>query len=286
MRVLVTGANGLVGKALQQVAPEWSYIARIDCDLARRADTICWFNNFKPDCVVHLASYVPGFYEIDKVKSFQENVRINENVLEATHSSGCKRGLFCLSANMFAGPFPADESMIMQGELSGQFAGYGYAKRMLAHQIQCYNEQFGTQYFGIIPCNVYGPGDDPRFGRLVPSLMQRFKEAKNSVTVNGTGHPMRQFIYSGDLARIIRRLVEEYRETKPMICCADDECSIMYLSTLIADATRFSGEIIFDSSKPDGLLRRTVSNAYMKTVLPGIKFISLADGLRKTMEAQ
>lgn len=294
MKVLVTGSSGCVGSALKAVCsnePDWVFIERKDCDLTSKEKTIEVFNQIKPDCVVHLASYVPGFYNIDRVASFSNNVRVNESVLEAANLLKIKRVMCCLSVNMFPevpSKFPMDESMIFEGHLTGAFAGYSYSKRMLELQCQNYNVQYNRKYFGIIPCNIYGPNDNMSSGRLIPNLISKFKDAsKNDVDVvmNGAGKPLRQFIYSTDLALIIKHLMINYNDTKPVICCGDEEVSIANLANQIGKILQFKHQIIFDTSKPDGNLKKTVSNSYLKTLMPNIAFTSLEAGLQQTISS-
>jgi GDP-L-fucose synthase len=294
MKILVTGSNGCVGSALKSVCEgedNWFFADRRDCDLTNKEHTIEMFKRIDPDYVVHLASYVPGFYNIDRVASFSSNVRINENVLEASSLAGVERGMFCLSVNMFPEKpkaFPMDESMIFDGHLTGAFAGYSYSKRMLELQCQNYNTQYEKKYFGIIPCNIYGPNDNLSSGRLIPNLITKFKKASKDntdVVINGTGKPLRQFIYSLDLARIIKHLVVNYSDTKPIICCADTEITIAELANQIAEVLNFKNQIQFDTSKSDGNLIKTVSNSYLKTIMPDISFTSLKAGLEKTVSS-
>lgn len=292
MKILVTGSNGCVGNALKSLCQndsEWIFIERNNCDLADRKKTIDLFKEISPTHIVHLASYVPGFYNINKVASFSENVRINENVLEASNISGIEKGLFCLSVNMFPEKpekFPMDETMIFDGQLTGNFAGYSYSKRMLELQCQNYNSQYNRKYFGIIPSNIYGPNDSVNSGRLIPNLIFKFNDAiKNNtnITINGSGAPLRQFIYSIDLAKIIINIIANYNSTKPIICCSDEEISIYSLAQLIGKIMNFENQIMFDTSKPDGNLIRTVTNSYLKTIMPEISFTFLAAGLQKTI---
>ena len=285
----------VIGRKIQK-NDHWQFLTRKDCDLSNRESVIDYFENFEitgksipvsigADCIVHLAGMVPGFYNINKPSSFTTNVRINENVLEASRLTDIKQGIFCLSVNMFGEnltSFPLNESMIMEGSLSGPFAGYAYSKRMLHLQCQNYNEQYGTKYYGLIPVNIYGPNDNFQSGRLIPNLILKFQEAiKNNtdVVINGTGKPLRQFIYAPDLAKIIKNLVESYQDTKPIICSSDEEVSIADLAQTIAEIMDFKNKIIFDDSKPDGVLRKTVDNSYLKSLMPEMSFTLLKNGL-------
>ena len=295
MKILVTGSNGCVGAALKSQCineKNWVLIERKDCDLINREQTIELFKAIKPDYIVHLAAYVPGFYNINRVSSFSDNVRINENVLEASNLVNIERGIFSLSINMFSediSKFPIDESMIFEGGLTtGPFAGYAYAKRMLALQCLNYNNQYNRKYVGIIPCNIYGPNDNIKSGRLIPNLILKFKDAienNTDVIINGTGKPLRQFIYSIDLAKIIKYLVNNYYDVKPIICSDDisTEVSIADLVVKIAKAMNFNNRIKFDSSKSDGLYKKTVNNSYLKEII-NFPLTSLEIGLKETLE--
>lgn len=291
MKVLVTGGNGCVGSALKLECPDWIFIGRNDCNLLNREKTIETFQMLKPDCVIHLAAYVPGFYNIDRVSSFSNNVRINENVLEATHLAAVQKAMFCLSVNMFTekpSKFPMDESMIFEGSLTGPFAGYSYSKRMLELQVQNYNVQYGRKYFSIIPCNIYGPNDNFSSGRLISNLINLFRKAINEnseIMISGTGEPLRQFIYATDLAKIIKYLISNYSDTSPVICCSDEEINIKCLVNHIAEITKFNSRINYDPSKPDGNLKKTMDNSYLKKVMPSISFTSLKAGLEQIIGA-
>lgn len=292
MKIIVTGGSGCVGSALKSISmndSDWIFIDGKDCDLRDRDQTIKLFQEIGPDYIIHLAGVVPGFYNIDIVTSYSDNVTINENVLEASHLVGINRGIFCLSVNMFSAlnKYPMDESVMFANELTGIFTGYGQSKRMLALQCQNYNVQYNSKYFGIIPCNIYGPNDNWISGRLIPNLIIKFLEAKKNnsdVIINGTGKPLRQFIYSIDLANIIKSLVFSYSDTKHIICSGDEEISIFDLANLIGKIINFSNEIKFDTTKLDGSLKKTVSNNYLKTIIPDIKFTSLEEGLRSTIQ--
>lgn len=294
MKILVTGSNGCVGNALKSIElsnDDWFFVDRKDCDLTNRNKTIDLFSTIKPDYIIHLASYVPGFYNIDRVASFSTNIKINENVLEAANLIGVEKAMFCLSVNMFAEntlKFPMNELNILDGSLTGAFAGYSYSKRMIELQCQNYNHQYNRKYFGIVPCNIYGKNDNLSSGRLIPNLILKFKEAIKSnsdVIINGTGKPLRQFIYSIDLAKIIKNLAFNYNDVKPIICCGNEEVSILELAECIGEILGFNGKIKFDIEKQDGNFRKTVSNKYLKTIMPEISFTSLKDGLKETIKS-
>jgi GDP-L-fucose synthase len=179
--------------------------------------------------------------------------------------------------------YPMDEKLIMEGSVSGPFAGYAYSKRMLALQCQNYNSQYGRQYFGIIPCNIYGKNDNPESGRLIPNLIKQFKTAiqnNTEVVINGSGQPLRQFIFADDLAKIIVELSTNYQKTEPLICCGNEEINIYTLVHLIGKILGFQNKIIFDTEKPDGVFKKTVIGSYINNMF---KFTSLEEGLKQVL---
>ncbi len=297
MRVLVTGATGCVGQALRSVSGDyhehdWMFLCgRQDCDLSNREQTIDVFQDKRPDCVVHLAAYVPGFYDMDRVRAFSENVRINENVLEAANLANVKCGVFCLSASALPetpSRLPIDETMLFEGQPSANVAGYGQAKRMLALQCGAYNEQYKRRYTCMVPCNIYGPYDNLKSGRLIPNIISKFFDSMSAgtdVKINGTGKPLRQLIFSEDVARIIVRLLNS-EDINVVNCCVEDERSIADISMLIGQLIAFEGRVIFDDTMKDGVLRRTMCCKHLNQVLKHDTswITSLENGLSKTID--
>lgn len=294
MKILVTGGSGCVGFALCEIInPEhtWIFMSSKDCNLCNREETLHFFDIIKPDYIVHLAAHVTGMYKNmkDRTTGFTNNVRINENVLEAANKCGVQRGIFCLSVGMFPdnpSHYPIDETMIFDGKPHSSIEGYAYSKRMLAMQCNNYNLQYNREYICVIPSNLYGSND--RFNletaHIIPGLIHKFYLAKKNntdITIWGSGAPLKQFLYSYDLANIIIYLLFNYKDTKPIIC-AGDEISVRTLVDKIAIIMDYKGKIIYDTTKNDGCLKRTADTTYLKKIYP-VTFTPLDIGLKLTI---
>ena len=235
------------------------------------------------------------------VEMFNNNILINQNVLEAAHKYGIQRGIFCLSSCIYPpkpSKFPMDETMIHEGPPHPSNEGYAYSKRMLEVQCRNYNKAYGREYICVVPVNLYGPHDNFSLtdGHLIPMIMHRWKKThwtKNSKTGSrkkivrayGTGTPLRQFLFAPDFAKIICDVLtgEKYKNTKPLICCNDNELTIKEVVETIADTMNIQRDWIrWDREKSDGCMKKTVSNEKFKSIYPDFKFTNLKDGLKYT----
>ena len=219
MRVCVTGGSGMVGQCIKRLMKndethEFVYLSSKDCDLRNKYETHCYFQNGHFDAVIHLAANVGGLYKNlnSNIEMFCDNIKINENVLEASYKYGVTKGIVILSSCIYTAKpskFPMNEEMIHEGPPHPSNEGYAYSKRMMEMQIRHYNASYGTNYMCLIPVNLYGPYDNFKLSEchVLPGLMHRFyKKKKNNVDVfdvYGTGNPLRQFVYAKDFAKII-----------------------------------------------------------------------------------
>ena len=188
--ILVTGGYGLVGSALQSIQYEYrpdyfiTFLNSKMCNLLDLQQTMLVFNEIKPTVVIHLAACVGGLFKnmSEKVKMIDENLTINTNVLKASHAAGVKKLVACLSTCIFPDltTYPINESMINDGPPHSSNEGYAYAKRILEIQCKCYNQQYGTNYFCIIPTNIYGPNDNFHLedSHVIPALIHKCFLAK------------------------------------------------------------------------------------------------------------
>jgi GDP-L-fucose synthase len=156
-------------------------------------------------------------------------------------------------------------------------------------QIQSYRDQYGLNYFSVIPCNIYGPNDNYNLenGHVVPSLIHKFYLAKKNnqdVTIWGSGSPLREFIYSGDVAKLVEILLETYRDASPVILSSGNEITIKDLVYLIADIYGYKGNILWDRTKPEGQYRKPSDNSVIRSLAPDFKFTPIEEGLRKSIE--
>ena len=297
-KVLVTGGSGLVGSAINKIARNYEYdflfINSNDCDLTDYISTISLFETFKPDYVIHLAARVGGLFKNmnEKVEMYEVNSLININVLRACHKLNVKKCISCLSTCIFPNKtnYPINETMLHDGPPHDSNDCYAYAKRMLEVQSRSYNQQYGDNFVCIIPTNIYGPHDNYNLNdaHVIPALIHKCYLAKNhnrDFVVMGSGTPLRQFIYSEDLAELIMFVLEKYDEKDSIILsvCEKDEVSIKKVATLIAKAFDYEDRIVFDSSKSDGQYKKTADNSKLMSLID-YNFTSIADGIKKSVE--
>jgi len=169
--------------------------------------------------------------------------------------------------------------------------GYSHAKRLIDIQNKGYHEQHGVKYTSIIPCNVFGPWDNFNMedGHVIPGLIHKLYLAKqdgNEGIIMGTGKPLRQFIYSLDLARLILWVMRDYDEVEPIILSVDpeDEVSIKQVAELIAKSLGFTSPLTYDTTKADGQYKKTASNAKLRSFLPDFKFTPLEIAMKDTVD--
>jgi len=298
-KILVTGGSGMVGKSIKNIISkhddyEWIFLSSKDCNLINNDSVNSLFSKIKPKYVIHLAANIGGLFKNmrDKTEMFRDNILMNENVLTACNKYNVEKGIFCLSSCIYPhkpSKYPMDESMIHESEPHPSNESYGYAKRMMELQCRNYNTQFGRQYICLMPVNLYGPYDNFNLieSHVIAGMIHRFYNAKKENTkfeLYGSGTPLRQFIYSPDFAKIILRILFEYEDIKPINCC-DDEISIKDLTYLIGELSNYNNQnIVQNTTKPDGCLRKTVSNDYFKSILSNFEFTPLKDGILKTIK--
>ncbi|XP_075236191.1 GDP-L-fucose synthase-like protein [Lycorma delicatula] len=287
--ILVTGGTGLVGKAIKTVVEEhgerqdneqWIFVGSRDADLSDLEQTKKLFDKYHPTHVIHLAAMVGGLFHnmSNNLDFFRINMKINDNVLETSYQTGVKKVISCLSTCIFPDKttYPIDETMIHNGPPHSSNFGYSYAKRMLDVSNHAYYEKYGKIFTSVVPCNVFGPYDNFNLhsSHVIPGLIRKLHDVIMSgggvFTVLGSGKPLRQFIYSIDLARLIIFVLREYNSVEPIILSVDekDEVSIAELATRISEAFEFKGEIKFDTSAADGQYKKTASNKKLRSLLP------------------
>jgi len=288
-RILVTGGNGLVGT---QFDAEYAYFSSKDCDLR---NTIQTENLFKDDwdAVIHCAAKVGGLGGNMKHKGefFYDNIMINTNVIESARKFGVKSLVAFLSTCVFPDDveYPLTEKKIHLGPPHTSNDAYAYAKRMADIQIRSYREQYGLNYKSVIPTNIYGPHDnfDIENGHVVPSLIHKCyiaKETKTPLIIWGSGKPLREFIFSKDVAKLTEWVLHNYNEDEPIILSTSEEISIKEVVEIIIELMNFKGEVKWDKDKPDGQFRKPSNNSKIKHYLPDFKFTPLYEGLKETIQ--
>jgi len=287
MKRLVTGGTGLVGSAI---------IA--DVKVGRNYDLtnpeICdsMFNEHKPTHVIHCAAKVGGLGGNMNYKGeyFHDNIMINTNVIESARKAGVTNLVSFLSTCVFPDniEYPLTEKKIHLGEPHFSNYPYAYAKRMADIQIRAYREQYGVKYTSVIPCNIYGPNDNfsLEHGHVIPMLMHKLylaQQRNEDFVVWGSGKPLREFIFSKDVAKLAEWALHNYDESEPIIFSTSNEISIMDLVDLLVTEFEFKGKVIFDNSKPDGQFRKPSDNSKLKSYLPNFEFTSIEEGIKETV---
>jgi GDP-L-fucose synthase len=289
-KILVTGGHGLVGSEF--ISEQYFKPTSKDYDLRKREDTNrLMIKQF--DSVIHCAAKVGGVGGNINYKGefFYDNIMMNTNVIEGARLSKVKNLVAFLSTCVFPDQveYPLTEKKIHLGPPHFSNDAYAYAKRMTDIQIRSYKEQYGLNYKSVIPCNIYGPNDnyDIVNGHVLPSLIHKCylaRENKTPLTIWGSGKPLREFIFSKDVAKLTEWVLYNYNENDPIILSTSEEISIMDIVDIIVELMNFKGHVIFDSSKPDGQFRKPSDNSKIKNYLPDFKFTPLYDGLKETIE--
>jgi len=288
--ILITGGHGLVGSEF--IGEQYFKTTSKEFDLRITENTNrLMLKQF--DGVIHCAGKVGGVggNMNHKGEFFYDNIMINTNVIESARLSGVKNLVAFLSTCVFPNDveYPLTEKKIHLGPPHFSNDAYAYAKRMVDIQIRSYKEQYGLNYKTVIPCNIYGPNDnyDIVNGHVLPSLIHKCflaRENKTPLSIWGSGKPLREFIFSKDVAKLTEWVLYNYNENEPIILSTSEEISIREVVEMIVELMNFKGEIIFDSTKPDGQFRKPSDNSKIKNYLPNFKFTSIYEGLKETIE--
>jgi len=245
------------------------------------------------DGVIHCAAKVGGVGGNMNYKGefFYDNIMMNTNVIEGARLSKVKNLVSFLSTCVFPDQvdYPLTEKKIHLGPPHFSNDAYAYAKRMADIQIRSYREQYGLNYKTVIPSNIYGPKDnyDIINGHVLPSLIHKCylaRENKTPLMIWGSGKPLREFIFSKDVAKLTEWVLHNYNETEPIILSTSEEISIKEIVNIVTELMNFKGEVKFDSTKPDGQFRKPSDNSKIKNYLPDFKFTPIYDGLKETIE--
>jgi GDP-L-fucose synthase len=292
--ILVTGGSGMVGKSLQKIIPNADYYSSSQLNLLNEKEVEFHMKRKKYGVVIHLAAKVGGI--IDNINNpdtyFVDNIQMNTNIVKWSRLTGVKRFIGILSTCIYpdkVDTYPMTEEMLHEGPPTPTNFSYGYAKRCLAVHIDACNQQYGTKYQYLTPCNLYGEndkfGDNSHFiAALVKKIVKMEKEGSNKLELFGTGKPLRQFMYSDDLAWVINECLE--RDIYESFNVAtEDNLSIKEMAEIALESCGLSKtKIVFDSTKPDGQYRKDVSINKLKSLLPEFKTISLSEGIKKVYD--
>lgn len=296
---LITGGTGMVGRQFSKGI----HLSSQHYDLRKQSSVNKAFDFYNPKYVIHTAAKVGGVGANMKANAefFYDNVMMNTNIIEACRKHKVERAAFFLSTCVFPDKieYPLTEEKIHLGPGHPSNYGYSYAKRMAEIQVRSYNEQYGTKYFCVIPCNIYGPGDNFSLenGHVIPALIHKIylaRENKTDLEVWGDGSAKREFIFSKDVTKITEELLYKTDFTGNIIVSNPEEYSIKQLVNNITTLMNFKGNIKWLTDKPNGQLRKPSSIDKLESIL-GRKFlnkdgkcdgnlVNLWDGLKETIE--
>jgi GDP-L-fucose synthase len=284
-KIYVAGHRGMVGSAIcraLEAAGQKNIITRDrqQLDLTNQSAVTAFFNEIKPDVVYLAAAKVGGIHanHTQPASFIYENLMIELNIIHAAHQACVKSLLFLGSSCIYPklATQPMTEEALLSGFLEPTNEPYAIAKIAGIKLCESYNRQFGVDYRSIMPTNLYGLNDNyhPEGSHVIPGLIRRFHDAKvanaTSVTVWGSGEPRREFLFSDDLAEaslfVMTLNLKDYQSvTSPMQSHLNvgsgSDMTIRELAELIKRVVGFNGEILFDTSKPDGPLRKFMDSS-------------------------
>jgi GDP-L-fucose synthase len=297
-RMLVTGGAGFLGSfvcdLLRDRGADVFVPRRVDYDLTEQSDVRRLLENAAPDVVIHLAAEVGGIgaNRANPGRYFYANAAMGLNIIEESRKRSVRKvvqvGTVCAYPKFTPVPFSEDD--LWNGYPEETNAPYGIAKKALLVMLQSYRQQYGLNGIYLLPVNLYGPGDnfDLETSHVIPALIRKFVTARRaqapSVEVWGTGSASREFLYVEDAARAIVMATEAYDGPLPVNVGTGREITIKQLVETIRDATGFVGDIVWDSTKPDGQPRRMLDTSRAKDLLGFEAEIGLEEGLRRTID--
>jgi len=298
-RICVTGGAGFLGthliRELRSKGAQDIFIPKIeDYDLVDSNAIRRMLTDSDPDVIIHLAAHVGGIgaNQEKPAEFFYDNLMMGVQLLHQAYKRGVEKfvaiGTVCAYPKFTPVPFSEDDLWIGYPEETN--APYGLAKKMLLVQSQAYRDQYGYNSIFLLPVNLYGPGDNfnPRSSHVIPALIRKCVEAKEAgedhIVVWGDGSPTREFIYVTDAARGIVLATEKYNESLPVNLGSGFEISIKDLAEKIARMTGFEGDLVWDTSKPNGQPRRALDTSRAKEKFGFEARVDFDEGLQKTIE--
>ena len=296
MTIIVAGATGLAGSAIVKAFEANGQIVvginRSVVDLLNSSQTEEFVASIKPSLIVDAAAKVGGIGANNSypVEFLGDNITIQGNLMRAAHKAGVPNFIFLGSSCIYPrdSAQPIKEEYLMTGQLETTNSAYAIAKIAGIELINSYRKEYGTKWISLMPTNLYGPRDnfDLTASHVLPAFIRRFVEAAETgaskVTLWGTGAPLREFLHVDDLASAVVLASEKYDSNLHLNVGTGQDLSIKQLAEKVADAAGFTGEIEWDSSKPDGTPRKVLDVSRIKA-LGWEPTITLDEGIASTI---
>ncbi|HUZ16238.1 MAG TPA: GDP-L-fucose synthase [Gaiellaceae bacterium] len=294
MRVVVTGGGGFLGshlvEQLRQRGDDPFVARRADYDLTHWDDAERLFRDARPELVFHLAAEVGGIgaNRANPGRYWYANLMMGAHVLELSRLHAVRKlvtlGTICEYPKFT--PVPFNEDDLWNGYPEETNAPYGIAKKSVLVGAQSYRQQYGTNAIHLLPVNLYGPRDnfDLETSHVIPALIRKMTESAERIVLWGDGSPTREFLYVDDAVAGLVLAADGYDGAEPVNLGTGDEISIRALAELVADLTGFEGEIVWDTSMPNGQPRRSLDVTRAKQLFGFEARTSLRDGLARTVE--
>jgi GDP-L-fucose synthase len=293
-KIYVAGHRGMVGSAICRKLNENGYSNLItrtssELDLRNQRDVLNFFDEEKPDYVFLAAAKVGGIQANNTYRAefLFDNLMIEANIIHAAYLHQVKKLMFLGSSCIYPklAPQPLKENYLLTGELEATNEPYAIAKIAGIKLCESYRDQYGSNFISVMPTNLYGYNDnyDLHNSHVLPALIRKFHEARannsENVTVWGTGSPRREFLFADDLAEACLFLMENYNGRELINIGTGEDITIKELALTIKDVVGFEGELVFDTSKPDGTPRKLMDVSKLHNL--GYKHkINLKEGIQ------
>lgn len=292
-KILVAGANGMVGSAIVRNLESKGYSniirgTRSDVDFTNQDETERYFCSEEPEYVFLAAAKVGGILgnKNHKAEMIYDNLMIQSNIIDSSYMFGVKKLLFLGSSCIYPkfAEVPIVESSLLSGPLEPTNDAYAIAKIAGIKMCQSYREQYGFNAISVMPCNLYGINDsfDLETCHVLPALIRKLHEG-GEVTLWGDGSPRREFLHADDLAEACYVCMDKYDESSHINVGVGEDITIKELAEMIAKVVGFTGEIMWNSDVPNGTLRKVLNVDKIKELGWKPK-ITLEEGLKKTYE--
>ena len=287
--ILLTGASGLVGSSIS--GDNIIRTSTKDTDLRDFSQVCKLFEKYTEITgVIHLAANVGGLFKNmrEPVEMLEDNLLINLNILKAAHKYNVNKVLCCLSTCIFPdkpSAYPLTADMLHEGAPHPSNEAYAHAKRMMEIHCRAYRKEYNREYFCVVPTNIYGPHDNFSManGHVIPSLIHKCylaMETNTDFIIAGDGTPLRQFVFNKDLGKMIMWSYENPSDNPILLCPPESEVPISKVVDSIVKAFKFTGNVVYDTTKPNGQHKKTTYSSNPMN----IEFTPIENGIQETVD--